>query len=191
MPIMLVPSVTTAEQLLTLHEPGCRHELVRGEVRRMSPAGHWHGAIAARIAALLDTFLRKHELGLAFGAETGFVLARDPDTVRAPDAAFVRAERVLPPGPGYFAGPPDLAVEVISPTDTFSEVHAKALAWLDHGARAVWLVDPTAHTVTVLHARDSVRVLAETDELSGGDVLPGFACAVRELFPSLPTSPSR
>ncbi|MCB9878769.1 MAG: Uma2 family endonuclease [Planctomycetes bacterium] len=186
MPTMLVPPAFTADQLLELREPGVRHELVCGELRRMSPAGHWHGSVASRIAGLLERFLREREVGQAYGAETGFVLARDPDTVRAPDAAFVRTARVAPPGPGYFPGPPDLAVEVVSPSDRYCEVHEKALSWLDHGTHTVWVVEPMARTVTVLRARDDMRVLRENDLLDGGDLLPGFACTVTELFPAPP-----
>ncbi|MCB9878770.1 MAG: Uma2 family endonuclease [Planctomycetes bacterium] len=190
MPRMLVPPAFTADQLLELREPGVRHELVRGELRRMSPSGHWHGAVGAEIAGLLHAFVRAHRMGRVYGAETGFLLAHDPDTVRAPDAAFVRTARVAPPGPGYFPGPPDLAVEVASPSDRYSEVHEKALSWLDHGTHTVWVVEPMARTVTVLRARDDMRALRENDLLDGGDLLPGFSCAVAALFPAMPDDSS-
>ncbi|HEU4417445.1 MAG TPA: Uma2 family endonuclease, partial [Planctomycetota bacterium] len=117
--------------------------------------------------------------------ETGFLLARSPDTVLAPDLSFVCTER-LPPARtrGYFPGPPDLAVEVRSPDDTRRKVHKKALSWLRHGARMVWVVDPMAESVTVYRGRDDVDELGEEDEAQGGDVVPGFCVRVRDLFAS-------
>jgi len=183
MPIMPT-SVTTAEQLLSLREPGLRHELVRGELRRMSPAGYWHGSVVGRLAEFVGRHVREQGLGMAFGAETGFLLAREPDTVRAPDVAYV-AQRRLPqqPGPGYFPGPPDLAVEVISPGDSRTEVHEKAVCWLEHGTRLVWVVDPQVRRVTVYRSVDDVRALDDDATLTGDAVLPGFAMPVLELFP--------
>lgn len=179
-------NVTTADELLVLHEPGFRHELVRGQLARMSPAGWWHGAVAAWLARVLLEHVEQTGAGTVFGAETGFLLARDPDTVRAPDAAFVaRRHSPTSPGPGYFPGAPDLAVEVTSPGDTFTAVHEKALCWLEHGARLVWVVDPDARRVTVYRSATDVRVLSAGDTLAGDEVLPGFAQPVDALSPSL------
>jgi len=183
MPTMQGPTVTTAEQLLTLREPGCRHELVRGELQRMSPAGHWHGAMGSPLQAFLSLHVRKRKLGRVYLAETGFLLTRNPDTVLAPDIAFVRRAR-LPAdfSPGYFPGHPDLAVEVTSPGENPAEVHGKALRWLDHGTQLVWIVDPLEFRVTTYRSRDDIRVLGMDDVLTGGKVVPGFQIAVRELF---------
>ena len=183
-------TVTTAEDLLGLDEPGFRFELVRGELRRMTGAGHWHGAVTVLLTAQLTLFVRAHRLGMTYAAETGFLLERDPDTVLCPDLAFVRSERVPPAGPGHFPGPPDLAVEVISPNDSFSDVQEKALRWLDLGARLVWVVDPRRETVSVFRSRNEIRALGRDDELSGEDVVPGFAVRVADLFPTLPSPPS-
>lgn len=184
MPTMLDEKVTTAEQLLGLREPGCRHELVRGELRRMSNAGWWHGAVAARIGKLLAIHVDDNHLGLVFGAETGFWLERNPDTVRSPDVAFVVSARI-PANPcrGYFDGAPDLAIEVTSPGDSYGDVHEKALFWLACGARLVWVVEPVVRLVTVYRPGDTQRVLRADDELRGDDVLPGFVVRIADLFP--------
>ena len=182
---MLDVPVTTADQLLQLDEPGCRHELVRGELRRMSNAGWWHGLIAMRIGGRLQAHVEAHRLGGVFAAETGFLLARGPDTVRSPDAAFVRADR-LPANQtrGYFDGAPDLAVEVTSPTDTWEHVHEKARCWLDHGAAAVWVVEADARRVAVFRPGGTITVLETNDMLRGDGTLSGFAVPVAELFPN-------
>ncbi len=175
----------TAEELLALGDIG-RCELIRGELVRMSPSGFKHGIIALRIGELISAHVRRHGLGLATGAETGFRIARDPDTVRAPDAAFVAAHN-LPnplPGRGFFPGAPDLAVEVVSPEDRWTELTAKAQSWLQAGSRAVWILDPANRTVTV-YASDGTHTLSEADVLTGGDILPGFAVPVRDIFAGL------
>jgi Uma2 family endonuclease len=174
--------VTTAAQLLELREPG-RCELLRGELRRMSPAGEWHGSVAATVCHLLSQHVRPRQLGRVYGAETGFWIEHDPDTVRAPDAAFVTADRVpANPSAGYFDGPPDLAVEITSPSDRYAEVHEKALFWIARGARLVWVVEPMARFVTVYRRDGSQQTLREDDELTGEDLLPGFAVRVGDLF---------
>ncbi len=177
--------LTTADQLLVLDEPGCRRELVRGELRRMSFSGWWNGAVAATVGKLLCAHMRQQHLGVVVAAGTGFLLARNPDTVRSPDAAFVRSER-LPKHPtrDYFEGAPDLAVEVTSPTDTWEYVHEKAQCWLAHGASAVWVVEAEARRVTVFRARGTVTVLGANDALHGDDALAGFTIPVAELFPA-------
>ncbi|MFN7589034.1 MAG: Uma2 family endonuclease [Planctomycetota bacterium] len=185
MPTMLDATPVTAEQLLALDEPGYRHELLAGELRRMSNAGWWHGAVAAAVCEHVRRHVREHRLGLVF-AETGFVLARNPDTVRSPDAAVVRHER-LPrtPGRGHFGGAPDLAVEVTSPHDSYDDVHAKVDSWLAHGAGEVWVVAAGPRHV-VAHRQDGTSVVfGEGDVLRGSRVLPEFAIAVRELFPAI------
>ncbi len=172
----------TAEQLLELPDDGMRHELVDGELRTMVPAGGAHGRIAARLLGRLFGFVETHRLGELFAAETGFRLRRDPDTVRAPDVAFVGADRVADAGvPGFPALAPDLVAEVVSPSDRAVDVVGKALAWLDAGVRLVWVVDPQNRTVTV-YRQDGVAVLRDADVLDGGDVLPGFALPLEELW---------
>ena len=177
-----IQQITTAQQLLETPDLG-RCELVRGELIMMSPAGFEHGRIVANITAPLTSFVRQNELGVVTGAETGFLISRDPDTVRAPDVGFVRAERVPPtPTRGFFQGPPDLAVEVLSPDDRASRVLAKVHDWLASGCRAVWVVDPEAHTVSVYRSRDESVVWDVSDELTGDDIVPEFRLAVAEIF---------
>jgi Uma2 family endonuclease len=115
---------TTADELLKLPRGKVRYELVKGELQSMSPAGSEHGAVTLRLSTLLDQFVTDRGLGLAFGAETGFLIHRDPDTVRAPDLAFVGQERIPPESPpqGFWPGAPDLAVEVVSPGDVVREI---------------------------------------------------------------------
>jgi Uma2 family endonuclease len=174
----------TADELLRMPDNGQRHELVRGELRTMTPAGHRHGRVAVNITAPLDQHVRAHRLGAVYAAETGFKLGDNPDTVRAPDVAFVRRDRVDAVGdaPGYWPGAPDLAVEVISPGDTFSLVEEKVLDWLSAGTRMVIVADPQKSTATVYRSRHEITVLTEQDELDGADVVPGWKLSVRDIF---------
>ncbi len=149
----------------------------------MSPAGFEHGCIITAISAPLGRFVREKALGRVTGAETGFRIGHDPDTVRAPDVGFVRAERVPPrPTRGFFQGAPDLAVEVLSPSDRAGDVLAKVQDWLGAGCRAVWLIDPANQTVSVYDDRHQTATLGMSDELIGGQIVPGFCLPVAEIF---------
>lgn len=165
-------------------DDGLRRELVRGELRTMSPAGFKHGRIAARVARVLDAHVEEAGHGVALGAETGFVLSRDPDTVRAPDAAFVSQDRVEKVGDTakYWPGAPDLAVEVVSPDDSFREVQEKALEWLAAGTIAVLVLDPAERTATVYRRGGDAHVHGTDDMLDLGDAVPGFSVTVARLF---------
>jgi len=184
---MAVPArhpLMTAEQLFDLPDDGYRSELVEGEIVRMAPAGGTHGIVAMRTGVLLSEYVDEHRLGVCFAAETGFILQRDPDTVRAPDVAFVAADRVPNTGVPTFYWPsaPDLAIEVLSPWDRPAEVRRKVDEYFAAGARLVWIVDPASHTVHVYRSPHDVHVLQEDDEWSGDDVLRGFRWPVRRLF---------
>ena len=173
--------LVTAEELLDMPDDGLRRELVDGVVRTMAPAGAMHGRTGASLLRLVANHVEDNGLGAVFTAETGFRISRDPDTVRAPDVAFVRAGRVAEADvPGFPDIPPDLVAEVVSPGDRATEVTA-ALAWLDAGVRLVWLVDRPTRSVTV-HSPGATRVLRDDDVLDGGDVLPGFALPLARLW---------
>ena len=174
----------TAEELFCLPADERRLELVKGKLYEMAPAGGRHGRVAMRIGRLLDTHVELTGLGQVFAAETGFTLQRNPDTVRAPDAAFVAQDR-MPPGEtpdGYLALAPDLAVEVISPNDRPREVREKVADWLNAGTRLVWVIYPVSRIVAVHRPPDSVEELGAEDLLDGTEVVPGFACRLGELF---------
>ena len=128
--------------------------------------------------------VRSGNLGVVFAAETGFLIKRDPDTVRAPDIAFVVAARasVASGQRGYFPGAPDLAVEVVSPSDSFSDVEEKVFDWLEAGAAAVVVIDPRRRRVSLNHGKRDIRMLGETDTLDLSFIVPGFSVLVAALF---------
>ena len=171
----------TADEMLR-DPPKDRSELVRGELRMMSPANSRHGWVVVNVTAPLANFVKERKLGVVLGAETGFLIERNPDTVRAPDVSFVRAERVQGELPeSFFPGAPDLAVEVLSPNDSASEVHEKAEDWLHAGCCEVWLIDPRRKTASKCSLTGDAVVHLPVDALTS-DVLPGFELPVSRLF---------
>jgi Uma2 family endonuclease len=174
----------TAGELADLPDDGLRHELVRGELRTMAPPFYEHGRSADRIGRSLENHVEAGQLGEVRRAEIGFLLTTSPDTVRAPDVAFLSREHLARLGAitGYFPGSPDLVVEVISPNDRYTEVDEKVAEWLEHGARLVFVVNPRRRTVAVHRADGSVRILGLDDTLDGEDIVPGWSMAVRDLF---------
>jgi Uma2 family endonuclease len=182
---MSTTTAFTADQLLALPTGmGKRYELVAGELRVMSPSGWQHGMIVDNLQFLLGSYIRRQKLGRGFGAETGFMLRRTPDTVRAPDFAFIANEQLPESDPqqAFWPGAPDLAVEVLSPGDTIREVDEKIEEWLAAGCKAVWVVDPRLQTVTVYQSATNVQLWTAGESLAGDPVVPGFSCAVDELF---------
>lgn len=174
----------TADDLWRLPSDGQRHELVRGELRTMAPAGGGHGAVAMRLGSRLCVHVERERLGVVLAAETGFFIQRNPDTVRAPDVAFIAQDRIPAGGVPvkFIPFAPDLAVEVVSPGDTLVEVEEKVQDWLDAGTKLVWVVNSKRRTVTIHRASADLRVLRENDSLNGEDVVPGFSMRVGELF---------
>jgi Uma2 family endonuclease len=183
-PMSTTIQTTTADDLLQMRDDGFRYELVSGELRTMSPAGNKHGRFAANITSSLGPHVKANGLGAVYAAETGFWISSDPDTVRAPDVAFVSQKRLDEVGDveGYWPGAPDLLVEVISPGDTYTEVEEKVLEWLEAGARMVVVVNPRKHAVTVYRSLTDIVVLTEKDTLDGGDVVRGWTMAVKDIF---------
>lgn len=174
----------TAADLWCLPADGCRYELIRGELRQIAPAGPIHGRLAMRIAAHLFQYVEAHHLGTVYAAETGFLLAQDPDTVRAPDVAFVSRQRLEAVGEidGYWPGAPDVAIEVISPSDRYIDVEDKVVEWLEAGSRMVIVVNPRHQSITVYHSHTDVVRLTEEDILDGGESVPGWQLPVKEVF---------
>lgn len=174
----------TAEELLRMPDDDARRELVEGEIRTMTPAGNEHGYVAGEILGELRNYVKAKDLGRTYTAETGFKIASDPDTVRAPDAAFVSRERLGEVGSveGFWPGAPDLAVEVVSLNDTHAEVVEKSLAWLNAGCRMVLVAEPVRKVVTVYRSKEDIRILTKDEAVDGADVVPGWWLPVSEIF---------
>ncbi len=173
----------TAEELLRLGDD-VRGELIRGEFCEVMSVGQEHAEIVMQLGYLLKAFTVPRKLGRVAGSDLGVLLERDPDTVREPDIAFTSAER-MPPGVrnrGYQEIVPDLVAEVRSPNDSSREVHDKAPMWLSHGVRLVWVVHPDTRTIDVYREGVPTATLDAAAALDGGDVLPGFTCAVSTVF---------
>ena len=171
----------TAKELLRATELG-RCELIRGELHLMSPAGYEHGVIVGRIHTRLDIFVSGRGLGDVTGAETGFHIEKNPDTVRAPDVGLMFTENVPKSRiRGFFPGAPDLAVEVLSPDDHAPYVAEKVKAWLEAGSRSVWVFDPKKLTATV-HRAGKPQTYGATEILVDADLLPGFQLDLREIY---------
>ncbi len=177
-------ALATAEDLERLSAQGFRYELIKGELRPMSPSGGPHGDATSRITFYVNGIVYAEELGSTFAAETGFLVDRNPDSVMAPDFSFVAAGRLsYPLQEGYIPLAPDLAVETRSPNDTKKEVADKVQDWLAAGVRMVWVIEPRKRTVTIHRLGQPPRVLGVADVLDGEDVLPGLAVPIKAVFP--------
>ena len=172
----------TADELLAMPERDCRYELVKGELITLSLEGAMHSLAVTQSVMKIGAFVKARKLGKVF-IRTGFILATNPDTVRGPDVAFVRNER-LPGGDpwGYFTGAPDLAVEIVSPNDTDTEMDDKTAEYLAAGARLVVVVDPFKRVITKHPAQGDITQLGEGDTLTLDDTIPGFECAAADIF---------
>lgn len=181
---MTTTQQVTAEDLLQMPSDGFRYELLKGELKKMAPASHQHGRITMNISGPLDHHVRSNNLGIVFAAETGFKLSSEPDTVRAPDVAFVSQKRIQQAGDvkGYWPGAPDLVVEVISPSDVYAEVEEKVIEWLEAGAGAVIVVNPRKGLITLYRSLTSIVILKENDTLDISDIVPGWTIAVKNIF---------
>ncbi len=182
MSIILQPM--TADDLLRMPNDGFRYELVKGELRKMAPAGHGHGRVAVRFTWRLAQHVETNNTGAVYAAETGFLISTNPDTVRAPDVAYVSQKRLDEVGKvgGYWPGAPDLAVEVVSPGDTYTEVEEKAIEWLEAGALMVLALNPRKRSVTVYRSLNDITIINEDAILDLNDIVPGFKVAVKDIF---------
>lgn len=178
------PHLLTAEEFAALPREGLRLELVRGEMRAMPPAFGDHGSAAMRLGVYLGQYILSHNLGEVFAAESGFLLARNPDTVRAPDFAFIQVSRAAPEttAANWIPVMPDLVVEVVSSGDRSLEVAEKVRMWLDAGVRLVWVVYPTRRAVDEHRPQQAPLTLTASDQLDGGEVVPGFTLPVAKIF---------
>jgi len=174
----------TAEEFATLPFGDMRYELVRGEIVTMPPAFEDHGETSSRLEILLGHYILMNKLGKTYTAETGFLVGRNPDTVRAPDFAFIQRSR-LPSAvsvPRWVPVIPDLVVEVVSSGDRPAEIADKVTMWLDAGVRMALVVTPGARAIDIHRPGQPLLILRDGDTLDGGDVLPGFSASVSHLL---------
>lgn len=181
---MSEPTLMTAEELLRLTLPGDKRvELIRGRLVVRDPGGARHGAVAMRLGYRIMAHVEARDLGRVYAAETGFKIESDPDTVRAPDVAFIATSRVPEVEPlGYPSWSPDLAIEVLGHDDHPARTLDKVAQWLGGGVRLVWVVDSDRRTARVYRADGTESLLGADDALDGEDVLPGFRCALTDLW---------
>lgn len=161
-----------------------RYELYRGVLHAMSPSRIDPSVVGMRLAIRLGSYIYEHELGVLSGENGGYLLERDPDTVISPDVGFVRSERrALWPGHrGFFPGPPDLAIEIISPSDETGDIRRKQAVYDRVAVPLVWRIDPSQRTATVYKPGQQARHLTASDSLDGEDVVPGFSLPLATLF---------
>ncbi len=173
----------TAEEFALLEDENAR-ELVEGEVYMAPPPEPWHGETAATVLLRFGNYVDLHQLGRTYAAETGFIIRRNPDTVRAPDFAFVREERApAVRRHGYLDLVPDLITEVVSPSDSANHIQRKMQEWLAAGVRMGLVLYPPTQRLAIYRPDRDIRLLGPDDPFDGEDVLPGFSCMVRDLFP--------
>ena len=178
------PKLLTAEDLLRLDSQGVKGELIKGEFYETMSVGGEHGEVVMKLGFLMGSVVIPGRLGRLTGSDAGVILERDPDTVREPDVAFISAarlpltERVT----SYYEIIPDLVVEIASPSDSRREVNDKARMWHSYGVPLVWAAYPETRTIDVHRADGSITTLRENDVLDGGEILPGFAVRVSDIF---------
>ena len=180
-------ALMTAEELMELPDDGFRYELINGELEKMPPPGSPHGRIAFQLSVYLGQFVLEHELGRGF-TEIGFKLTSNPDTVLAPDLAFLTNEHFAKgrDTEGYWSGPPDLAVEILSPSDRPGKVKQKIARWFSFGTKQLWIADPKHSTVTVYRSPSNTTTFSGSDYLEAQDLFPGFRLSLNKIFGPTP-----
>jgi len=162
--------------------------LIAGEFVEVTPPSGLHGRITTNIAFIVMNFVFKNSLGHVYTGGTGYILQRSPDTVLAPDLSFIASERVPEDDDAYLPVPPDLAVEVVSPSNSHSEIKQKVSIYLEAGARQVWIIYPNQRQV-VVHSRGNTPVVhGDADEIDCGPVLPGLLVPVSQVFDGPPSA---
>lgn len=181
---MATTKLMTAEELFELEDDGCRHELINGVLTSMAPTGEPHGRNLLALSMHLAIFIKRNDIGYGYVGDPGFFIKLDPDTVLAPDFAFVRKERTaaIEDQPGFIRLAPDFVVEVLSPSERADHINTKVSSYLTAGVELIWLVDPLAQKITVYQADQPTRFLAAEDTIDGGAVLPGFEMRVGDLL---------
>lgn len=178
---MATTKLWTIEEIEQLPDDDYRYALIKGELHRMPPPMGPHGLVVLAIGWHLLGFVRDHRLGRVYD-QSGFILARGPDTLLGPDLAFVASARLPANLQGYPEVAPDLVVEVASPSQSGPSIREKTALYLEAGVRLIWIVDPERRTVHVRHADGGDRILTEEDTLDGEDVLPEFRLSISQLF---------
>jgi len=178
---MVTTRLLTAEDLYQLG-PDAPYILVEGALVEVNPPGGIHGEVAGKLSAYLGIFILTNKLGKFFTHDAGFVLQQNPDTVFGPDFAFIRQGRLTKSPTAYIRTIPDLAVEVVSPSNTRPDVDRKTRIYLDAGVEQVWIVDPFRGELSVRQADAPTVTLGPEDIISGNDLLPGFELRVGDLF---------
>ncbi len=175
--------IWTDEEFMALPKDGGRYELVDGDLVTMSNSGLEHGEIGLLLGGRLIFYVREQKLGSAFDSSTGFRMKSG--NIRSPDVGFVAKERLQGlkrPPKGFFDGAPDLAVEVLSPSNTLEEMHNKIVEYFENGTRLVWVINPQEYYVLIYHAPNPDVFLRVGDRLDGEDIVPGFSLPIAELF---------
>lgn len=163
-------------------EDGAKYELYDGELMLMPPSQRNATELGVEIASLLRNFTRGKGMGYIAGADGGYILSRDPDTFVSPDASYISKQRAGErKSTGYYPVGPDLAVEVISPSDRAGDIRRKIDLYLQHSTRLIWMVYPQTRTIEV-HTSTGSRNLTVADTLNGEEVLPGFSASIRDIF---------
>lgn len=183
-----VEKPVTVEDFYEIAFEGFRGELVGGELKETMPTSVLHGIIAGRIAIILGFFVLQNKLGEVLTAETGFRLFVDKKTVRVPDVSFLSNEKLaeIKNVNKFYDGTPDLAIEVISPSETYNDVQGKLEDYLSAGVKMVWIIRPENKIVTTYRTLSDFKILRENEELNGEDLLPNFKCNLTDIFANLP-----
>lgn len=180
---MITADRLTAEDLEKIHDDAHRYELVEGRLLVREPPGYTHGRVSAGLIARLFNHVTEHSLGVVLATDTGYILRRGPDTVRAPDASFVSSDRIPDPEPRSYAElAPDLAVEILSPSNRPAEIEARVSDLFRAGTRLVWILDPDTEMASVRRPGREPLALSPDDDLDGEDVIPGFRCRLSAIF---------